>query len=133
MSTIRADNIGPSDGGTTTDLLNGISKHSINFNATTNVVNDSYNNSSLTDNGTGDFTYNFTNNLNDTYYRQYGSSSYLSNSWAIWTHMHKIGLLPNSYKTTSALRVDIVYVASGNNRTNFDFDFNNSDIFGDLA
>lgn len=130
MSTIRADNIGPSDGGTSTDLLNGISKHSINFDATTNVVNNSYNNSSLTDNGTGDFTFNFTNNFATTHYREIGSTAPNGPTSALWTLTQKPG---TGYNLVSSLRIEITYVASTTNRTLYDLTFNNSDIFGDLA
>lgn len=133
MSTIRADNIGPSDGGTSTDLLNGISKHSINFDASTNIINNSYNNSSLTDNGTGDFTYNFTNNFANYFYRQYGTSVHGGSSSAIWTHMcygsGGIGVV----NTTSVVRVGLCYTNSAENRTFWDFSMNNSDVFGELA
>lgn len=133
MSTIRADNIGPSAGGTTTDIINGISKHSINFDATTNVVNNSYNNSSLTDNGTGDFTFNFTNNFSNYYYRQYGGAGAGGTSSAIWTVMPRANGGVGVENTVSTLRIESAYTNSTANRTNFDFPLNNSDIFGDLA
>ena len=63
MSTIRVDNFGPSAGGTTYSAR-GIAKAWVNFNGTgTIAARDSENLSSLTDNGTGDYTVNFTNSL----------------------------------------------------------------------
>jgi len=60
MSTIRVDNFGPSAGGTTYSAR-GIAKAWVNFNGTgTIAARDSENVSSLTDNGTGDYTTNFT-------------------------------------------------------------------------
>ncbi len=60
-STIRVDNFGPSAGGTTYSAR-GIAKAWVNFNGTgTIAARDSENVSSLTDNGEGDYTVNFTN------------------------------------------------------------------------
>jgi len=59
MSTIRCDNFGPSAGGTTYSAR-GIAKAWVNFNGTgTIAARDSENVSSLTDNGTGNYTVNF--------------------------------------------------------------------------
>lgn len=61
MSTIRVDNFGPSAGGTTYSAR-GIAKAWVNFNGTgTIAARDSENVSSLTDNGTGDYTVNLSN------------------------------------------------------------------------
>ena len=61
MSVIRVDNFGPSAGGTTYSAR-GIAKAWVNFNGTgTIAARDSENVSSLTDNGTGDYTVNFSN------------------------------------------------------------------------
>jgi hypothetical protein len=61
MSTIRVDNFGPSAGGTTYSAR-GIAKAWVNFDGTGTIASrDSENVSSLTDNGTGDYTVNFTN------------------------------------------------------------------------
>ena len=53
-----------------------ICKAWINFTTITNtVINDSFNVSSLTDNGTGDTTINLTNVMNNTYYSFVATSS----------------------------------------------------------
>jgi len=63
MSTIRVDNFGPSSGGTTYSAR-GIAKAWVNFNGTgTIAARDSENVSSLTDNGTGDYTVNIGNDF----------------------------------------------------------------------
>jgi len=68
MSTIRVDNFGPSAGGTTYSAR-GIAKAWVNFNGTgTIAARDSENVSSLTDNGTGDYTVNFSNAFATTGY-----------------------------------------------------------------
>ena len=60
-STIRVDNFGPSAGGTTYSAR-GIAKAWVNFNGTGAIAaRDSENVSSLTDNGTGNYTVTFSN------------------------------------------------------------------------
>lgn len=62
-STIRVDNFGPSAGGTTYSAR-GIAKAWVNFDGTgTIAARDSENVSSLTDNGTGDYTVNIANDF----------------------------------------------------------------------
>ena len=54
---------------TTTNLQQGLAKHWVNFNQTsTQASRDSFNFSSLTDNGTGDTTVTVTNNFNNANY-----------------------------------------------------------------
>jgi hypothetical protein len=68
MSTIRVDNFGPSAGGTTYSAR-GIAKAWVNFNGTgTIAARDSENVSSLTDNGTGDYSVNFSSAMADANY-----------------------------------------------------------------
>ena len=68
MSTIRVDNFGPSAGGTTYSAR-GIAKAWVNFNGTgTIAARDSENVSSLTDNGTGDYSCNFSSAMGNANY-----------------------------------------------------------------
>jgi len=59
-----------SEGGSATQSLQqGLIKHFVNFNGTgTPAVNDSLNHSSITDNGTGDFTHTVTSAFNNSNY-----------------------------------------------------------------
>jgi hypothetical protein len=51
---------------TTTNLQQGLSKHWILLNGTSTIaVTDSFNNTSITDNGTGDYTVTIANNMNN--------------------------------------------------------------------
>ena len=69
MSTIRIDNFGPSAGGTTYSAR-GIAKAWVNFNGTgTIAARDSENVSSLTDNGTGDYTVSYSNSFSSANYQ----------------------------------------------------------------
>ena len=75
MSTIRVDNFGPSTGGTTYSAR-GIAKAWVNFDGTgTIAARDSENVSSLTDNGQGDYTVNFTNAFGAADYTVSGTAS----------------------------------------------------------
>lgn len=74
MSTIAVDNVRPSLGGTSTDLMKGLAK------AYAMVVTDAagsgstFNQSSITDNGTGDNDHNFTDAFADTNYGHAGGN-----------------------------------------------------------
>jgi hypothetical protein len=55
--------------GSYTDVAKGVAKAWVNFNGTSTVaIRSSFNVSSITDNGTGDYTVNFTNAMPDTNY-----------------------------------------------------------------
>lgn len=82
MSTLNVSNI--TDGTTTVGtsyVVNGSAKAWVNFNGTnTASVRSSLNVSSLTDNGTGDFTINFSSSLTDSNYASnFGGNQDLSN------------------------------------------------------
>lgn len=62
-------------GSTTTNLQQGLTKCWVNFNGTgTIAARDSFNFTSLTDNGTGDTTITIANNMNNANYAHAGSS-----------------------------------------------------------
>jgi len=72
----------------------------VNFNGTgTPSIGDSYNVSSITDNGTGDYTVNFTNNMGNAYYSAVGNSS----PWNTGDDEYRV--VGVSDLTTSSLRV----------------------------
>ena len=64
-------------GSTTTNLQQGLCKSWIQFNGTGTIsTQDSFNRGGLTDNGTGDYTLTFTNNMNnDDYHVGLGTNS----------------------------------------------------------
>jgi hypothetical protein len=75
MSNIRIDNIAPSAGGTYRNAPRGIAAAWVNFDGTGTVaIRDSENVGSITDNGTGDYTVNFTNPLSNGNYSAVGTS-----------------------------------------------------------
>jgi hypothetical protein len=98
MSTILVDNLTgktsagsitvTSEGGAATQSLQqGLAKAWGNFNGTTNTVADSLNISSVTDNGTADYTYNINNNHNNANYMLSGSGQ-SNHSQPYFTHLH---------------------------------------------
>ena len=73
MSTLKVTNI-QATGETATRAVSGVAAAWVNFNGTGTVaVRDSNNVSSLTDNGTGDYTVNFSNDFGNTNYCATGS------------------------------------------------------------
>ena len=72
MSTLKLDTIASRDGTESTDVtnvINGSAKAWVNFNGTGTVaIRKSFNVSSITDNGTGDYTVTFTNAMPDVNY-----------------------------------------------------------------
>ena len=104
MSTIRVDNFGPSAGGTTYSAR-GIAKAWVNFNGTgTIAARDSENVSSLTDNGTGDYTVTFSS--------AFGAADYAWSCFAGNDGATAVGraLTTNAAPTASAFRF-ITYTA----------------------
>lgn len=78
MSTVKADNIANLAGSSRsmTDVVGATPRAWVNFNGTGTVaIRAAYNVSSITDNGTGDYTVNFTNALPDADYAIAGASS----------------------------------------------------------
>ena len=75
MSTIKVNNILDVSGtALPSNLLPVTPSAWVNFNGTATVtIQDSYNVSSITDNGIGDYTVNFTNSLSDSNYAVSGS------------------------------------------------------------
>jgi hypothetical protein len=75
LGKIKADTLEHSTAGSldTSYVVNG-TKWRINWNGSTNAINGSFNNSSLTDNGTGDFTTAYTNSMADKAYSPTGQA-----------------------------------------------------------
>lgn len=87
MSTLKADTISDRTGSASTSMLNAINgsaKAWINFNGTgTPAIRASYNVTSITDNGVGDYTVNFTNALVDASYVMAGSCKFADDSQGV--------------------------------------------------
>ena len=68
-------------GAATTDLQQGLAKAWARLNP--NTLQDSLNTASILDNGTGDFEYNFTNNMNNANYSLFGSGNSLAGNTGV--------------------------------------------------
>ena len=68
-------------GAATTDLQEGLAKAWARLNP--NTLQDSLNTASILDNGTGDFEYNFTNNMNNANYSLFGSGNSLTGNQGV--------------------------------------------------
>jgi hypothetical protein len=103
MSTIKVTNVQDTSGGnssTSAEIFSGRAKAWINFDGTGTVsISDSFNVSSVTDNGTGDYTVSFTNAMaNANYAFTYGME------YVITTRESVIQVQKDSI-TTSGLRI----------------------------
>jgi len=127
MSTITVTNI-KATGETASRSATGVAAAWINFNGTgTPAIRDSSNVASVTDNGTGDYSANFTNNMNNTNFASFGSCIGAANNvdGSVLT-----GFASGTAKTTGYIRVRATY---GAGNTVLDPDNVNISTCGDLA
>jgi hypothetical protein len=104
MSTLVAQTISNGTISTSTaNVING-AKAWVNFNGTGTVaIRASYNVSSITDNGTGDYTLNFTNAFADANYSLVGSSRNSTTRMTIFSPQHS-GVADPFTTTTARVR-----------------------------
>ena len=90
----------------------------------------SLNHTSLTDNGTGDFTHNFTSSFANTIYSISAHCHYTvsTTSAGIFYNGHA-----NSERTASAIEMESYYLSATANRSKLDMDDCDLICFGDLA
>ena len=103
MSTLKVNTIQDASGGnssTAEQIEQGRAKCWINFRgAGTIAIRDSFNVSSITDNGTGDFTVTFSNSMSDTNYCVQGTCTYLMGE------VPRLRILSGYVWSTSSIRV----------------------------
>jgi len=125
MSTLKADTIQSTGGGAATLTKQHAAKAWINLNGTgTIAARDSFNLSSLTDNGTGLYTKSFTSSFGNANYTTCCSGGNTDTA-LINVSQPQAATAP----TTSSIKFNVTYV----NGTNFDVPFVGSSEFGDLA
>jgi hypothetical protein len=128
MSTLNVSNI--TDGTTTVGtsyVVNGSTKAWANFTGVSSTaVRDSLNVSSLTDNGTGNTTVNFSSAMNNANY----TGSWYTNSGNYTSHVDFSNYLTGGFgsRTTTSYGV-----FAWQNSNAIDAYFNDTTIFGDLA
>ena len=131
MSTLKVNTIQDSSGSnaSTTEQINqGRAKVWIHFDGQDTVaIRDSFNVSSLTDNGTGDYTYSFTSGMSNTNYAICATAANTSAGQPV------VSACPaNDEQTTSQFNVEQGYTTNTSSYSNFDSEDYVS-IFGDLA
>ena len=125
MSTLRVDTIQNASGTDSPINVPGTAKAWVNFNGTGTVaIRASYNVSSITDNGTGDYTVNFTSALADANYSINGSCSNLGGSSGVTARQFLCPQDILTARTSSACRVGTCYpgtdTAGSGDATNVD-------------
>lgn len=131
MSEIRADTITGSDGTSPVTLTKQYTAKSwVNVNGTgTIAITQSEGVSSISDNGTGDYSISYTNAFSNSEYIVTGSKSYATgnnvNSW--WIKVRDL-----TGMTTSAVRINSGYTSSSNSDFQ-DSEYNAIVNHGDLA
>ena len=124
MSTLRVSTLANQGGTQSTAIenaINGSAKAWVNFNgAGTVAIRAQYNVSSITDNGVGDYTVNFTTALSDANY----SVCATSNMTISTSTNSALGTIPSSYLTTS-----VGVINQNSNGSKIDVSANNVAIF----
>ena len=109
MSTLRVNAI-QNVAGSGTPTINGLAKAWVNFNGTGTVaIRASFNVSSITDNGTGDYTVNMTNALADANYAITGASGGQASTSAGAMYLFD----QSTARTTTLFRVAAINTAGG--------------------
>jgi len=126
-----------SEGGAVTmQLQQGVAKVVFSFNGsdTTPSYKHSVNTSSLTDNGVGDYTVVFANNMNDKEYTFAGSFTHHGASTGLFAFMIKDDAnWDGTNKNTSQIRLESAFANTSTDKTNFDYKHQNGTVHGDLA
>ena len=135
MSTIKVTNIQDTSGGyssTSEQIAQGRAKAWVNFNGTGTVaIRDDFNVSSITDEGTGYYTINFTYARPSTNYAVVGSAG-LDNSGNGWSSVYynTQGSSPwKSSPTTTAVKITLSHTGQGTNLD--DAEHISVSVFGD--
>lgn len=112
MSTLTVSNISNGSVSTSsTNVIQGCAKAWVNFNGTGTVaIRASYNVSSITDNGTGNYTINFINAMPDANYSLSGICLGGSNSFYAIVGGKNVGT--SNTRATTSVQVTVGYVTS---------------------
>ena len=101
--------------------MTGIAKAWVNFNGTgTPAINGSFNVSSITYNGTGDYTANFITSMPDNNYTMAGNASYATNNNYHGLFLGGINGVSGSVRSTSACQFSTRYMNGSNPPPNQD-------------
>ena len=119
---------------TTTNLQQGLSKSWQDSDEGT-TINDSFNQSTLTDNGTGDYTNTFTNNMSNAYYvpAQHGNPHTRTSSSYTQIYGTSLRNATDGSRTTSSYNIEHGKIYTGSSGTRTTDGENASHVIGDLA
>ena len=133
MSELRTDTISAANGTDPVTLTKqSAAKAWVNFNGSGTVaIRDSQGVSGLVDNGTGDYTSNFTSSFSAVDYTGTTSSSWDTVTSGVLNFSRAVG--SSGYSTTSLFRMQNVVVDSTTNRTGLDVNYLYAVFHGDLA
>ena len=132
MSTLKANTIQNTSGGAVTLTNQSAAKMFANLNGSgTIALRKSSNVSGTTDNGTGDYTSNFTSSFSAVDYTGTTSSSWDTVTSGVLNFNRAVG--SSGYSTTSLFRMQNVVVDSTTNRTGLDVNYLYAVFHGDLA
>jgi hypothetical protein len=102
--------------------MTGIAKAWVNFNGglnnTAGVINNSFNVSSITVNGAGDYTINFTTAMPNANYAVAGTTRYTLNGIAGYMRVVTISSVPATNPTAGSVRINTVYVNASGSQDN---------------
>ena len=129
MSTLKVDSIGKTSG-STQDTMAGLAKAWFRVNGTgTPAFTDNFNGSSVTDNGTGDYTVTVTNNMSNA---NYVSATEVGGGTTSDSAERSIsGQDGSTARSSSSYRFRHVY--HGSTAVKYDAQYNNILHIGDLA
>ena len=112
------------EGSATTSLQQGLSKVFLDYNQSSNAIDDSFNVSSVTDNEEGKYTQNWTNSMGSANYAIVGMRR----------GYHLIQDTDSNSKLSTSIKIRSWYVSStAGGRTNQDSGSNMTTLHGDLA
>ena len=133
MSTLEVSNL--NDGTktvATTFVTNGSAKAWADYNGNSNTISNNLNIASLTDNGTGDYTFAYTSAMSSGDYVFVGGAQYEDGSIGSFTSLNpKSGSAGN--KGTSSVRVECKTMSSISGPSNYDYKQQQFVVHGDLA
>ena len=132
MSTITVTNI-KATGETASRAVSGVAAADIRFACNTATIDASNNISTITDNGVGDFSVNFSNGFADTTYGHLNGVTRGASTTVIITFEGRANAAIASVHAVGSFRGEVVYVNSTANRTNIDAQRVSSTFHGDLA
>ena len=115
---------------TTTNLQQGLAKVWASYNGSGTTFADSFNMTSATDNGTGNYTFTIANDMSNA---NYAASSIVHPNTSTSAAMHTCEADCSSGYLAGSLRVEIAYSTSSSSRVEFDPAKCAVAIHGDLA